>query len=160
VRHDVEVAKRSPIAEGLLFAVPLRDAGFAVGLVVRVKVPILLGHFYGPARDALPSLDEASAVALDDAVLVARFGHLGLQQRKWTPIGTLPTWDRDRWPTPTFVRYEELSGRTFQVMYDDSDPGRVVSERPIEPGAAEQGPKDGLAGAGFIEIALTNLMRA
>jgi hypothetical protein len=32
------------------------------------------------------------------------------------------------WPTPVFVRYEELIGRSFHVFYDDDDPSRVLRE--------------------------------
>ena len=56
------------------------------------------------------------------------------------------------------VRYEELTGRTLRVHYDPDDPNRVLSEEVVQPGTAEQGPRDGLAGAGFMEIVLTNLL--
>jgi hypothetical protein len=62
------------------------------------------------------------------------------------------------WPSPVFVRYEELTGRTFHVRYDDADPNRVIGEARVEPGPAEQGPKDGLMGAGFVESRLAALL--
>lgn len=59
---------------------------------------------------------------------------------------------------PEFIRYEELTGRSFRVEYDDDDPNTVLREESVLPGAAEQGPKDGLMGAGFVENILTDLL--
>jgi len=67
-------------------------------------------------------------------------------------------WDRSQWPTPTFIRHEELTGRSFQVTYDDSDPNRLIREVEVPSGDAEQGPKDGLLGAGAVERVLTQLL--
>jgi hypothetical protein len=60
---------------------------------------------------------------------------------------------------PPLVRYEELTGRTFRVIYDQDDPGKKVREELVSPGTDEQGPKDGLAGAGFVEKVLTKRLR-
>ena len=67
-------------------------------------------------------------------------------------------WNRRQWPTPVFVRYEELTGRSFRVFYDDNDPNKVLREERVPPGEAEQAPKDGLMGAGFAEAALSRLL--
>ena len=91
-------------------------------------------------------------------MLIRKFGHLGIVHGNWTVLGQLDDWDRRDWPTPVFVRYEELTGRSFRVYYDDNDPNRVLREEQVAPGEAEQGPKDGLMGAGFAEAALTRLL--
>jgi len=93
-----------------------------------------------------------------DAVLVGKFGHLGIVHGKWPMLGRADGWDRRDWPTPVFVRYEELTGRSFRVFYDDDDPARVLREERVAPGEAEQGPKDGLMGAGYVEAVLTQLL--
>lgn len=61
-------------------------------------------------------------------------------------MGRLHNWDRRDWPTPVFVRYEELTGRSFRVIYDDDDPNKVLKEEQVAPGEAEQAPKDGPMG--------------
>jgi hypothetical protein len=91
-----------------------------------------------------------------DAVLVGKFGHLGLTRGTWLIIGRLADWDRTKWPMPVFVRYEELTGRSFNVFYDDDDPAKLLREEWIAPGARPQGPKDGLMGTGFVEKILTS----
>lgn len=60
---------------------------------------------------------------------------------------------------PVLVRYEELSGRSFEVFYDDEDPAKLLREEQVAPGRAEQRPQDGLMGPGFVEKRLTALLR-
>jgi Immunity protein 26 len=145
--------------EGDWFAVPLRDGGFAVGVVARANPQAaLLGYFFGPRRDELPPLGDVRDLRPHDAILVGKFGHLGLTQGKWPILGRLDSWDRADWPMPVLVRYEELTGRSFHVFYDDDDPAKLLREEQIRPGTAEQGPKDGLMGAGFVETVLTGAL--
>jgi hypothetical protein len=59
---------------------------------------------------------------------------------------------------PVLVRYEELTGRSFKVSYDDDDPNKLIREEQVVPGSDEQGPKDGLMGAGYAEKVLTSLL--
>jgi Immunity protein 26 len=146
--------------EGDWFAVPLREGGFAIGVVARSNPKAaLLGYFFGPRRHEAPQLEEAANLRPEDAVLVGKFGHLGLTQGKWPILGQLNGWDRTKWPMPVFVRYEELTGRTFQVFYDDDDPATLLGEKQIEPAAAEQNPEDGLMCAGYVEIVLTERLQ-
>ena len=146
--------------EGDWFAVPLREGGYAVGVVARANPKAaLLGYFFGPRRDAVPSVEEVADLKANDAVLIGKFGHLGLTQGKWPIIGRPRHWNRNDWPMTVFVRYEELTGRSFTVFYDGDDPAKLVREEQIAPGAGEQGPKDGLMGAGYVEKVLTALLQ-
>jgi hypothetical protein len=48
--------------EGDWFAVPLREGGFAIGVIARVmprKEGVVLGYFFGPRRNAVPTVEEA-----------------------------------------------------------------------------------------------------
>jgi len=145
--------------EGDWFAVTLQGGGFAVGLIARANPGgVLLGYFFGPVRPEVPALGDVAGLRPGDAVLVRKFGHLGIVQGKWPLLGRADGWDRTEWPIPVFIRYEELTGRSFRVFYDDDDPNEVIREEQVAPGEAEQGPKDGLMGAGFAEAALTQLL--
>ena len=153
------VVRRTSVVEGLWFAVPLRGGGYGAGLVARVnRGGVLLGYFFGPKRQDVPTLDAVAVLRPDDAVLVQRFGHLGLEQGTWPALGKLPDWDRTVWPMPVFVRFEELSGRSLHVYYDDDDPNRIIRETQVAPGTAEHGPRDGLFTAGAAEKVLTGLL--
>lgn len=145
--------------EGDWFAVPLLDRGYGTGLIARANPQgVLLGYFFGPPRPQIPELAEVTGLRPADAVLVGKFGHLGITQGKWPLLGQADGWDRRQWPTPVFIRYEELTGRSFHVFYDDDDPSRLLRKERIAPGEAEQAPRDGLMGAGFAENMLSRLL--
>jgi hypothetical protein len=146
-------------AEGDWFAVPLRDHGFAVGLIARVnRGGVLLGYFFGPRRPEVPPIDKIDSLDPSVAQLITKFGHLGIVNGAWPLIGASKNWDRARWPMPTFARYEELTGRMLAVSYDADNPNRVLNERLIAPDSAQAMPKDGLLGSGAAELRLTRLL--
>jgi hypothetical protein len=116
--------------EGDWFAVSLLDSGFAAGLIARVNPKgALLGYFFGPRRREMPRLHDVSGLRPGDALLVRKFGHLGIVHGTWPLLGRLDSWERQDWPTPVFLRYEELTGRSFHVFYDDKDPNKVLREK-------------------------------
>jgi hypothetical protein len=145
--------------EGDWFAVPLSEGTYAVGLVARLNPKgVLLGYFFGPRRSEVPSLSKVAGLKPADAVLVQKFGHLGLTQGKWPVLGQSDGWDRADWPMPVFIRHEQITGRTLRVFYDDNDPNNFLGEEQIPPGLSEQGPRDGLMGAGYAEKILTKIL--
>lgn len=147
--------------EGDWFAVPLRGGGFGAVIIARAmprKEGVLLGYFFGPKRDSVPTLDQLSTLSASDAALVERFGDLGILDGTWLLVGHADRWDRGAWPTPAFGRLEELTGRAFKVIYDDADPNRLLSEERIDPSELVSMPKDGLSGAGAVERILTRLL--
>ena len=150
---------RVEYGEGDWFVVPLQGGGFGVGLLARAnRDGVLLGYFFGPKRDAVPSLDDLTDLRPTDALMVRRFGHLGLARGTWQIIGRAKGWDRNDWSMPMFVRYEELTGRSFHVFYDENDPNKLVREEQAPPSVDEQGAKDGLLGAGAVETVLATEM--
>jgi hypothetical protein len=120
---------------------------------------VLFGYFFGPRRESVPDFTDTAVLTPEDAVLVARFGHLGLTTGIWPVLGRDPRRIEDAWPMPSFYRYEELTGRTLNVTYSPDDPNRVLHEVQIDPKEAVGRPKDGLYGAGAVETALTSLLR-
>lgn len=144
--------------EGDWFAVPLRDGGYATGVVARANLKgALLGYFFGPRRERVPTLEDVASLEPNKSVLIGRFGHLGLTQGTWPILGRVPGWHRAEWPMPVFVRFEELSGRTYNVFYDDDDPATPLREE-LSSGPAAREPNDGLMGAGYVERWLTALL--
>jgi Immunity protein 26 len=118
----------------------------------------LLGYFFGPRRENVPELGDVEKLNPSDAVLIGMFSDLGITRSDWPRIGRLDAWNDGTWPMPTFIRYEELTGRSFRVVYDDVRPGIVIREDQLAPGEAWDGPPDGLMGAGFVELRLTRLL--
>jgi len=148
-----------PYREGTWFAVPLRGRGHAIGVVARASQGggILLGYFFGPRRENIPSHREVSTLVPDDAVLVAMFGDMGLIDGTWPILGSERAWQRSDWPVPDFVRSDPDSGRWWRVRYSDHDPNEVIEEIPLS-GPDQNLPRDRLCGAGSIEVQLGQLL--
>jgi hypothetical protein len=148
-------------AEGDWFAVPLRNGGFASGVISRAmprKEGILIGYFFGPRRATVPSLETMADLAPPQALFVRRFGHLGLLHGTWPLLGRLDSWDRGEWHARVFGRYEELTGRSFKITYDDSDPNMIVHRESVDRTDLANLPRDGLLGAGAVERTLSELL--
>ncbi|MGC2775760.1 MAG: immunity 26/phosphotriesterase HocA family protein [Bradyrhizobium sp.] len=144
--------------EGTVFLIPLRDGGFARGIVARTPFRarrILLGYFFGPR---LASPDDASFkdITPEQAVLCVRCGDLGLHDGAWPILSVHPEWERSSWPFPDFVRRDPLISRAYLVRYSDTDPRKREFERPIDP--ACDLPADDLWGSGAVELRLTKLL--
>jgi hypothetical protein len=156
----VSCMARIKYREGDWFGVPLRPEGYGLGVVARANPRgVLFGYFFGPKQMQVPALSDAASLLPEEAVLVGMFGHLGITSGKWPLLGQLAGWQRDKWAMPEFCRYEELTGRSFRVTYAPDDPNKVIREDLVEPGVAEQLPKDRLMGAGAAEVHLTALLR-
>jgi len=150
-------ANRQLYSEGDWFAVPLRSGGYATGLVARSATGgILLGYFFGPCRASIPTVDEVVQAAAKDAVLIERFGDLGIIEHEWPIIGPTPNWNRDAWPVPHFVRKGPILGDLYIVEYSDSL--QELCRKKASQSDAIALPKDGLAGYGAVEIQLTKLL--
>lgn len=151
--------KSLPYHEGSCFAVPLRQGGYAAGVVARMapRGKILLVYLFGLKFDAIPSLTDVAFLRPTEALRRLRVGDLGLLNGEWPVLGDALNWTREDWPMPTFVRRDDLSKRVWRVYYDDADPSQLEREEPVshEISALESA---GLYGYGAVEILLTKLL--
>ncbi len=151
--------QKLPYREGDVFAVPLRDGGYGIGIVARMDGKgAVLGYFFDRRYEAAPAAADVGRLTALDAVLIQIFGDVGLVRGTWPVIGQLRDWRREEWPMPAFGRHEELTGRYFRVEYSDDDPNSRPHEVPISQEEFERLPEDGAAGFGFIEARLTRLL--
>jgi hypothetical protein len=143
--------------EGDHFAVPLPGGGWGTGVAARRgKRGVVLGYFSGRRFGSLPTVAEA-AFSAQEAVWVALFGDLGVIEGRWRVLGPPANWVPDEWPLPDFGRFAEFSGRHYRVSYNGdlrSRPTEILST--ADEIAAL--PKDGLAGAGFVELKLDRIL--
>lgn len=151
-----------PHAEGDTFAVPLDPmGGFGIGVIARTGRNIVLAYFFDihiatieQWQKSKPSIQLASGTA----IWIRCVGDLGLIEGTWPLIGKVEPWIRSEWPVPDFARSEEFSGRAYRVVYGDA-----IGSTPVEMPATAQElaglPEDGLAGAGFAEARLSQLLR-
>lgn len=147
------------IERGTVFAVPLREEGFAIGVAARLgRTGVCLAYFFGPRLPVVPDGGQVAALEADAAVLVALCGDADLRGGRWQVVGRVARWRNSDWPMPVFVRKEEISGRTFRVLYDEQDPGSPPREERLPAGAMAYGLQDRLMGGGSVERTLTRLL--
>ncbi|MFF5537858.1 immunity 26/phosphotriesterase HocA family protein [Streptomyces cinerochromogenes] len=147
------MTRKLPYSPGDIFAVPLRDHGYALGVVARSNGKgIALGYFFGPRVESLEDLPQVRRFEADSAIKVCRFGDLGLMREKWPLVGRVESWDPAQWSVPEFCRDGNI-----RVVYD-GDSLEVSHEERLNPPECQLLPQDGLEGAGFVEIKLTRLL--
>lgn len=149
------MARSLPYTAGDVVAVPLRDEGFALGVVARADGKgIALGYFFGQRIGVLDKV--AGPFDLDPrrVAKICRFGDRGIIKGMWRVVGRVTDWDPEEWPVPTFCRNGEIL-----VQYDDRTL-KIVSERKGPQPECKDLPEDGLEGSGFVEIKLTRLIEA
>jgi hypothetical protein len=151
--------KKLPYGPGDVFAIPLADGGFAVCLAARIDGGgTVLGYFFRPRRDHLPTTHDVGALRREDSFEVAMFGDLGLIEGRWPVLGTATDWKAECWPVPTFGRIDIVSGnRAWRVQYRDPDL-KWMSDEEINVEQARTLPRDRLMGAGAVEAWLSHLL--
>jgi hypothetical protein len=150
-------------AEGDWFAVPLRDTGYAIGFVARKHCNdiggIIVGYFFGPRRRTVPTLAQVSGLKSDEALLICRCGDLSLVDGTWPLIGHASESAATRWPVPAFLSKDPISGELRKVFYTDEDIRQIAHHEPALREEVAHLHRDGLFGAGAVEIRLTSLLR-
>jgi hypothetical protein len=146
-----------PYSEGSVFAVPLRNGGYARGVVARAgpEGKVLFGHFFGPRLD---SVDQVNLKGIEPgkSILSIIFGDLGLINGEWRLIGSMSNWQRGAWSMPDFVRRDPIGKRAWRVRRSDVDPAKIESEVPIE--FDIDLPPNQTSGYGAVELKLTKLL--
>ena len=108
--------------EGTCFLVPLRNKGFARGIVARMDGKgQIFGYFFGPKIESFDNVNNFENLNYKDSVLVGMFGDLGLLNKEWKILDTLPNWNKDDWPMPQFIRLDENANRAWLVYYNEKD---------------------------------------
>ena len=149
--------------EGAVFALPLEDEGYGIGIITRRKPGRgnhgLFGYFFDQRFDKIPDISNISNLTPDSAVLSLMFGDLGLHRKTWTVIGDLPKFDRCDWPFPEFFKMpaplHNPHAEVTVTQYDDKDPGNILGCFRISREEAKKYPEDSLAGAGAAEFLIT-----
>ena len=148
--------RRKSIDEGTVFLVPLRDRGYAVGVVARISGEgHAFGYFFGPRINGAADADTYSLKA-SDAVLVGKFGDLELIRGNWPEVDSIEPWDPSMWPMMSLARIDECAGKAWLSTYDDNF--NCIGEKEITVDEAHSYPYDRLMGAGSVEIRLTKLL--
>jgi hypothetical protein len=118
---------------------------------------IILAYFFGPKFETVPALVDIVSLKARDAIKILRVGDLGLINGEWPLIGDSPKWEPREWPTPLFVRRDDLSKRAWEVVYCDADPSKVEQEELVSFDISGL-ERDALHGSGAVELLLTKAL--
>jgi len=149
-------------SEGDCFVFPLRDGGFARGVIARHDLahdrPIgkLLGYFFPPIYNTLSEAVISEDLKQENAIYISLFSDGGLIKGDWKIIGKIEPWTREEWPLPIFGTVLELINKGELRRYDEEtlDTSSELWTR-VSIDEALKYPKDGFAGHGFIEIVIS-----
>ncbi len=151
--------KKINYAEGDCFSVPLRNGGFAVGVVARMDGGGgIFGYFFGPRFADVKQINVLD-LSPEDNILIGMCGDLGLIKNEWVVVGRIPNWSRQQWAMPKFIRGDKDDLKLILSTYDENSLD-LISEIEVE--ASEISfldyPPDRLMGYGAVEIRLTKLL--
>ena len=148
--------KKINYEEGTCFFVPLRNGGYARGLVARCDGDgRLFVYFFGP-KLSTPT-NEFVKISYQSALIAIKCGDLGLLNGEWKLAGSLAGWDRANWPFPPLFRENKIEGWAKLSFYDDHTLDFLYEES-VEPEKRSWYPEDSLYGYGAAEILLTKLL--
>jgi hypothetical protein len=154
--------KHIKYSEGQWFVVPLKDGGYALGIIVRgsYKTKGGLGYFFGPRYENIPDEQETWHKRPSDAILIAWFGDLGIILGEWPLISTTRPFRQEEWPVPKFHRLDALDPSKGWLVEYDQESDRHVPVREIYCNAEDLAglPEDGGYGYKAIENLLTKIL--
>ncbi|WP_218420071.1 Imm26 family immunity protein [Alteromonas lipotrueae] len=154
------MAKSLNYSEGDCISIPLREGGYARGVVVRMNGSgIIFGYFFGPlvVNESDLAVDETLVPGRE--ILRGQFGDLGLLENEWKVIGRLGGFDRKEWSMPKFLRWEEGEATGVLCTYDENSLEPILEDViTIDDIDTKSYPVDRLMGYGSVEIRLTKLL--
>jgi len=149
--------KKKKLVVGMVFLVPLRDSGYAAGVLARYTGKgDGLGYFFGP-RIFDPENVDCSSFQAGLEILVGMFGDLDLHKGTWPIIGMVGDEALKAWPVPKMARVDEAADLAWVSTYDDDL--RLVKEEKVSPSQVEKYHYDRMMGPGSVEIRLTKLLK-
>lgn len=150
------------LTEGDVFAIPLEDGGFAVGLIACVdKEGFTFGYFFGPRRKDVPAMDGLGVLDVEAAVYARKFSDYGISAGEWPIIGHLANWNRADCPLPSFCKapspgYEHRP--YFLVDYSPENLVIAVGRRRVSAESCKNHPKDGISGHAALITVLSGIL--
>ncbi|MBT3785708.1 hypothetical protein HOF92_12085 [bacterium] len=150
--------KKINYAIGDCFLIPLREGGFARGIIARMNNKgSVFGYFFGP------QLSQEKEFCLDGiepskAILIGKFGDLGLLKKEWKIKLNLAGFDLSQWPMPQFFRKDLVSEKAWLSKYDEES-FKFLSETPTTKENEHYFPYDRDMGYGAVEIRLTHQLK-
>ncbi len=146
--------------EGDWITLPLKGGGYGLGIVARVgKGGVILGYFFAPRYPKLPTAQDTKGLSASDAILIARFGDLGLLRDEWHVVCHAENWKREEWLMPEFGRIDRVETSTgYRTLYHEDRLTEIVQCVKVSAYEAVQLPHDALCGYMALAIHLNRLL--
>jgi len=103
-------------------------------------------------------MDEVASLSATNALITLRSGDISIKNGLWPTIGYAPSFTREEWPTPLFMRKQEIGNRAYAMIYADEDVSVLLREELVAYDANL--PPGGLHGDGAVELILTSALKA
>lgn len=114
------VAPKKRYEVGDWFAVPIFGHGYIVGRVTCAHSLMMIGYYFGPLRESVPSLDEVRALRPKDAFTYYICGDNGLREDgNCVVLGGHEDFDPRKWPNPEFA-FTDHRDRVWAIHHDEN----------------------------------------
>lgn len=136
---------RPAYSEGDVFALPIDDLGWTIGLIARGRQrtrgeTTLFLYIFDHVSSSRPTSCEERFV-LEDSVASFRCGSLGFSAGKWLVIGRIEPFDRAKWPLPNMISaVGSLTGARLVTCDEDDLDGQPLRMKLINE-ASFRGPR-------------------
>ena len=118
--------------EGTVFAMPIKNSGYILGVVARTtKVgEIVIVYLFKEKFSFLPEQKAWSKLTPKKAIARPRVLDTYLQNKRWPVLGTLQDFKREEWPMPKYLAREKGFEDAWLETYKDSCPAeRLLSKK-------------------------------
>jgi hypothetical protein len=148
--------KKIKVKEGDVFAVPLRQGGYGIGIITREHKTITMGYFFKTIYTEPPVQVPESILRKENVALIVKFSSMGIENGEWPLLETEFIFKREDWPIPVLMMQHPLTEKYYAVVYDET---LINEERYL---ITEQEAKKlfshGLFGYGALEKKLSTLL--
>jgi hypothetical protein len=117
--------------EGNLFAIPLTQDGYGIGLVAREYKTITLGYFFDIVYQDIPEKINDKDIRNWGIALIGKFSSPGIKNGEWPLLKTDFIFNKEEWPIPIFKTQEPLTEKYYAVKVDSTlmnDDRYLISE--------------------------------
>jgi hypothetical protein len=114
------MVKKIKLKEGDVFAVPLLQGGYCIGIVAREYKTIRLGYFFNKVYSILPEEITKSIADINNIIFIGKFSTNGLNESDWILLKRSFTFKKAEWPIPLFKMQHPITEKYYSVLYDET----------------------------------------
>jgi hypothetical protein len=148
-------------SEGDCFLVPLKNGGYARGVVARLNGKGKVCSFF-----FLPRYEHITDAIIDDYLTPANSLYVSFHSdsgfivdNRWKVFGKISPWVRDDWHLPVFGFTNTLLDERGELRYYDDKTLEKINEETVSVEKVANLPEDGAAGSGYIEGRLAIIIK-